>query len=238
MEIDYRSCTMSTEHSIDIYLEIGNKKVFACAIQWPGWCRSGKSEADALDTLLAYTARYSAILQASGLGIPLARHVHDFAIVDRVDGDFSTSYGVPVMSIASDSTPLNAEQIARYSAILSACWQSFDAALKAGQGKELRKGPRGGGRELAEIANHVAYAEKGYLRHLGWEGTIPDEADINLWMRRERAEILNGIQAASRGEYPAQGPHGGKRWPLAYFFRRAAWHVTDHTWEIEDRIVS
>lgn len=27
-----------------IYLEIGKKKVFAAAIDWPGWCRQGKEE--------------------------------------------------------------------------------------------------------------------------------------------------------------------------------------------------
>jgi hypothetical protein len=26
------------------------------------------------------------------------------------------------------------------------------------------------------------------------------------------------------------------RWPPRYVVRRAAWHVLDHAWEIEDRI--
>ena len=25
------------------------------------------------------------------------------------------------------------------------------------------------------------------------------------------------------------------RWPLRYFIRRAAWHVMDHAWEMEDK---
>lgn len=26
----------------DVYLEAGKKRVFACAADWPGWCRSGR----------------------------------------------------------------------------------------------------------------------------------------------------------------------------------------------------
>ncbi len=227
---------LSTANLLDIYLETGSTKIFACSIDWPGWCRSGKSELAALETLLAYLPRYSATLQNNGLDFPFARDVRDFNIIERVKGDYATNFGVPDVLLASDSARLNPEQVARFSKILAACWQSFDAALKAGHGKVLRKGPRGGGRELMEIASHVAHAEKGYLRHLGWNGNLPDEADIYLWISRERNEILEGIQAAYRGEDPAQGPRGGKIWPLRFFFRRAAWHVIDHAWEIEDRI--
>lgn len=27
-----------------VYLETGKKRVFACALQWPGWCPSGRTE--------------------------------------------------------------------------------------------------------------------------------------------------------------------------------------------------
>ena len=36
---------------IPVYIESGDKKVFACAIDFPGWCRSGKDEASALEAL-------------------------------------------------------------------------------------------------------------------------------------------------------------------------------------------
>ena len=38
----------------EVYLESGKKRVFACAFDWPGWCRSGRSEEAALETLAAY----------------------------------------------------------------------------------------------------------------------------------------------------------------------------------------
>jgi hypothetical protein len=39
-----------------------------------------------------------------------------------------------------------------------------------------------------------------------------------------------------RGELAERGPRGGIRWPARYYVRRAAWHVLDHAWEIEDRL--
>ena len=37
-----------------VYLELGRKRVFACALDWPGWCRSGSSPEAALDALAGY----------------------------------------------------------------------------------------------------------------------------------------------------------------------------------------
>jgi hypothetical protein len=45
----------------DVYIESGNKRVFACAFDWPGWCRSAKDEAGALDALAAYASRYAPV---------------------------------------------------------------------------------------------------------------------------------------------------------------------------------
>jgi hypothetical protein len=49
--------------------------------------------------------------------------------------------------------------------------------------------------------------------------------------------ILDALASAARGEVPTQGPRGGTRWTPRYFVRRMAWHVLDHAWEIEDRIL-
>jgi len=38
----------------DVYLETGQKRVFAAAVDWPGWCRSGRDEASALQALCDY----------------------------------------------------------------------------------------------------------------------------------------------------------------------------------------
>jgi hypothetical protein len=43
-------------------------------------------------------------------------------------------------------------------------------------------------------------------------------------------------RAGSRGELPQAGARGGRRWPARYAVCRAARHVLDDTWELEDRL--
>jgi hypothetical protein len=49
--------------------------------------------------------------------------------------------------------------------------------------------------------------------------------------------IMNALESAEEGKLPETGPRGGIIWPARYFVRRTAWHVLDHAWEIEDRII-
>ena len=39
---------------VPVYLEAGNTRVFACSLDWPGWCRRAKTDERALDDLAAY----------------------------------------------------------------------------------------------------------------------------------------------------------------------------------------
>jgi hypothetical protein len=34
-------------NTIPVYLEVGKKRVFAGALDWPGWCRGGRDERNA-----------------------------------------------------------------------------------------------------------------------------------------------------------------------------------------------
>jgi hypothetical protein len=52
-----------------VYLEVGARKVFACALDWPGWCRAGKGEEAALSGLASYATRYAAAAARAGLGM-------------------------------------------------------------------------------------------------------------------------------------------------------------------------
>jgi hypothetical protein len=99
----------------------------------------------------------------------------------------------------------------------------------------LAKGPRGGGRELDAIVGHVVGAEASYLRMI--EGTPPrfDEDEAAAARDDERSAVIEGLERALTDGIPERGPRGGARWSAPYFVRRAAWHVLDHAWEIEDR---
>jgi hypothetical protein len=64
--------------------------------------------------------------------------------------------------------------------------------------------------------------------------TVDESDPWNSWTV-ERAAVLDGLDRAKAGTLPGGGPRGGAMWTPRRFLRRAAWHVLDHAWEIEDR---
>ena len=217
---------------MDAYLEVGKARTFAGALDWPGWCRSGRDSDAALEALLAYAPRYARVLKGTRLGF---KAPSSFKVVEQLHGDASTDFGAPGAAPAADAEPVSEAELRRLQSILKACWRALDAAIETAEGRALKKGPRGGGRELDDIAHHVADAEAGYLSRVAAK-TRPGPDDQAAKLARTRAAALAAVTAAAHGEVPAQGPKGGKRWSARYFTRRVAWHVLDHAWEIEDRV--
>jgi hypothetical protein len=219
-----------------IFVEIGKKKAFAGAIDWPGWCRIGRDEGAALLALLDYGPRYAGVLAATPLGFHPPADLSALAVVERLAGTSTTDFGAPDAAPAADAQPVDAAELERLQAILQACWQAFDRAAQAAAGKELAKGPRGGGREPEEIVRHVLSADAAYLGRIAWKFKVDEVSDWAAELSRCRQAILEGLAAAARGELPTHGPRGGVFWTPRYFVRRVAWHVLDHAWEIEDRL--
>ena len=217
---------------INVYLEIGKKRTFAGAIDWPGWCRSGQNEAAALQALLENGARYERVVRTSGLGFQAPTSETAFSVIERLEGNTTTDFGAPDVAPLVDTRPVDPAELRRFQILLEACWREFDATVEAAAGKELRKGPRGGGRELDGIAQHVIGADAAYLGRLGWKLNPSGSNDLG----QVRQAILSALELAARGELPESGPRGGKIWAPRYFVRRVAWHVLDHAWEIEDRV--
>ncbi|NOX63821.1 MAG: hypothetical protein GXP42_18035 [Chloroflexi bacterium] len=79
----------------DIYLEIGKRRTFACAAAWPGWCRSGRDEARALQALLAYGPRYAQVAQRGGVLFDAPSDIAQFQVVERLQGTGVTDFGAP-----------------------------------------------------------------------------------------------------------------------------------------------
>ena len=221
----------------NIYLELGQKKVFAAAVDWPGWCRHGRDEASAIQALLGAGPRYARLLHGSTLAFSAPKSTDAFQVIERVEGNATTDFGAPDIIISSDSESFGPGELDRAQTLLNAYWRAFDAVVETAVGRELRKGPRGGGRDLDGIVEHVMGADTSYLKTLGWKFTVVKEEDSAQKLARLRGEILNGLAAAVAGQLPEKGPRGGKRWPPRYFIRRSAWHVIDHIWEIEDRVI-
>lgn len=222
--------------AIPVYLELGAKRVFAGALDWPGWCVSARDEAGALQALAEAGPRYAQIVKPARLGFKPPKDAGAFQVAERLKGDATTDFGAPGQQPKADRQPVDATELRRLEKILRACWAALDAAAEAAQGQALRKGPRGGGRELAGILEHVRGAEAGYLSQLGGKFKADPNATAAAEHERLRALILETLAASARGEIPATGPRGGQRWPARYFVRRTAWHCVDHTWEIENRV--
>lgn len=225
---------------INLYLEEGKKKVGASALQWPGWSRTAKRDADILDMMLAYAPRYARVLELRGIRFELPTTIDQFVVVERLEGDAGTDFGGP--SIVStydreDHPLLDEDELWPMLNILKACWATFDQAVDAAQGLELRKGPRGGGRDLDKIVEHVVEAERSYIRRLA--STVPNIKGEP--MQEKMMRVRDGVEAALfravRDGLPAAGPRGGKIWTPMTYIRRSAWHLLDHVWEIEDRSI-
>ena len=193
--------------------------MFASALDWPGWCRSGRTEQQALEALAKYAGRYAVVGTAAGFS--LARATVHFDVVERVPGNVTTDVGAPAVIAAAEREPLDAAGAARVALLVAGCWAVFDVVVSKAPA-ELRKGPRGGGRDRDEIVDHVATAELAYARKLG----IRLGADLAA----SRDALLTVLAAAREGSAP-----DAKGWPPRYGARRIAWHVLDHAWEIEDK---
>lgn len=223
-------------NSIEVYVETGDKKVFASALDWPGLSRSSRDQASALQALIEYGHRYAAALKNKGIEFISPGDAEGLRVIEQLEGNATTDFGAPAVIPDADKTALGRNESERQAEILQACWLAFDHAVLQAIGKNLRKGPRGGGRDLEDILEHVIGADQEYLRRLGYKHTSKDTTDAALQLNDLRKGILEGIQIADSGGLPAQGPRGGSYWPVRYFIRRVAWHALDHAWEIEDRL--
>lgn len=220
---------------ISVYVETGKSRTFATALAWPGWSRSGRVEAAALQTLYDYAPRYARVLESTALDFRPPSDLSALEVTLRLAGNATTDFGAPNLPLPDDTQPIDPSELEQWQVILQACWQAFDSAVQAAAGKSLRKGPRGGGRDLDKIVQHVRDVDFGYLKSLGGTMKLNKEDEPAQTLAHIREVILTTLAAAVRGEVPAQGPRGGARWTPRYFVRRLAWHELDHTWEIEDR---
>ena len=211
---------------IPVYIESGAKKVFACAIDFPGWCRSGKDEQAALEALASYAPRYAEVAKLAKAAFP--SKAVELEVVERVKGKGATDFGVPHEIPRADAEPLTARQAARQVELMRAAWAVLDRVAK-GAPAELRKGPRGGGRDRDKMLGHVLGAEAAYARHLGIRHPEPELGDTTA-IRALRDDLAEALSGASDGS-----PLRPKGWPPRYAFRRISWHVLDHAWEMQDR---
>jgi hypothetical protein len=210
-----------------VYVEVGKKRAFASARDWPGWCRAAKDEEAALTALAEYAPRFAVVTAEAGIELP-GRAADRLEVVERLPGDATTDFGAPGAVAKGDEDDLSPAEARRQAALLEAAWTVFDRVV-AGAPATLAKGPRGGGRDRDPIVDHVVGAEAAYARKIGIAHKAPDGRDPEA-VGALRTEILEAVRRRRFGAPPRSKP-----WPGRYAIRRIAWHVLDHAWEIEDK---
>jgi hypothetical protein len=206
-------------------VDVGQRRTFAWVVDWPGWCRCGRGETAALAALGEYRARYLPVAAAAGQSLGAGAR-EGFVVTERLPGSATTEFGAPGAIAASDGLAMGSEDRLRYSALLVAAWDYFDQAVD-GAPAELRKGPRGGGRDRDRIAEHVLGADFIYAPKVGIK--VPASPSDRSAVADLRAAVCRTL-----GQPDTWRP-GDKDWPPRYYARRSAWHVLDHAWEIQDR---
>jgi hypothetical protein len=209
--------------SVAVAVEVGTRRCFASALDWPGWARSGRDPTQALETLEAYRIRYSAVLERAALAAPTGRLV----VKATVPGSATTDFGAPGAIVDADHRRLTRADRERLVAILDASWAAFNTATT--RRVELRVGPRGGGRSFEKLSLHVTDAEVSYARALGLRVSATDGDATRIAQQRDD---VRGVVLAERET--DREPTA----PLRYVVRRIAWHVVDHLFELEDRTLT
>jgi hypothetical protein len=208
----------------EVYLEIGKKRVFACALEWPGWCRTAKTEHDALMALDEYAARYAVIAKRARIAFKPG----ELTVVENVPGGSTTDFGAPEKPAAADARPLDAKGAQRQATLVRAAWDELDE-VAAATPEELLKGPRGGGRDRDKMLDHVVAAEAAYARKIGLKPKVESYRDAQA-VAGMREAVLSVLGGPSDGK-----PLVERGWLSRYAARRIAWHTLDHLWEMQDK---
>ena len=214
---------------IRVTLEIGpkGKKAVAVAADWSGLERGGKTEEAAIERLLSYGPRYAAVTKLAGMKAPFAT-TPIVDVVERYPGTGSTDFwGISFAFSDIDQQAMSGEALERELTLMRACWAFFDG-VRSRVSAEMKRGPRGGGRDRDQIVRHIFANEQDWAKKLGV--VTPDEAMLtDKGMKAHRDAYCNAIRGLhSQGKM-------ARTWPLRYLIRHTAYHALDHAWEMEDR---
>lgn len=208
------------------------RKAVAFAIDWPGWSRGGKTAEAAVETLDAYRDRYRPVARLAGLE-PAFDAAGPLEIVEDSAGVGSTDFwGISFAASSFERAPMPEVELERKLALLSAAWRFFDD-VAARVSPEMRKGPRGGGRDRDEIVGHTWRTETGdFARRVGVRSPVEALATPE-GLRAHREQFVAALR-----EYNAAGKLAGRSWRVPFLVRHTAFHVLDHAWEMEDKDLS
>lgn len=204
------------------------KRWVAFAPDWPGFERGAKSETAAVERLASYLPRYLPIARRARLGSELETQTN-VDIIGRYQGTGSTDFwGISFAPSPIDRAPFDAATFDRQVRLLRAAWAEFDDTV-ARVSAELRLGPRGGGRSRDGVIRHTLIVEAtDFSARVGAASEL-DDLGTPAGLAEHRDRFVDAMRA-----WYAEGKPLGK-WTVPYLLRHTAFHVLDHTWELQDR---
>ena len=155
-------------------------------------------------------------------------------IVENKVGTGSTDFwGISFSPSATEQEPMGEAEVERKILLLRACWVFFDG-VAARVSPEMRKGPRGGGRDRDQIIRHTIRTEsEDFAKKVGLR--IPEGAALPPdRLRQHREAYVAAMRAYNAGEVKRRM----RSWTLPFLIRHSAFHTLDHAWEMEDKDLS
>lgn len=226
--------------ALRVMIETGpkGKKTVAVAPDWPGLARGAKTGEAAVERLLTYVPRYAPVAAMAGLAPEFAalEGTTGADVVEEYEGTGSTDFwGISFGFSTFDHQPISPDDLERDLRLLQGAWAFFDE-VRGRVSAEMRKGPRGGGRDRDRIVRHTVYAEF----DMAWkvQVSVPDGWELTEEsLQAYREEYLAAIRSAYAEGRMLLGK-SARKWPLRYLIRHTAFHTLDHAWEMEDKDLS
>jgi len=209
------------------------KRSVAFSLDWPGWNRGAKSPELALETLESYRERYRPVAELAEMAREFDAAGPIEVVEDRVGPGSVDFWGISFSPSSTEHGPMTEAELERAITLLKASWAFFDGV--AGRvSLEMRKGPRGGGRDRDRIIRHVIRNEsEEFAKQVGLR--IPEEAALTPdGLRQHRETYVEAMRAYNAGEVEKRM----RSWSLPFLIRHSAFHNLDHAWEMEDKDLS
>lgn len=235
--VDRGTCRLwcNTDMPVRTVIERGpkGKRSVAFALDWPGWNRGAKSPEVALETLESYRERYRTVADLAGMAREFDAAGPLEIVEDRVGPGSTDFWGISFAPSSTEQGPIDEAEFDRKIALLQASWTFFDG-VAARVSPEMRKGPRGGGRDRDRIIRHVIRNEsEEFAKQVGLR--IPEEGALTPdGLRHYRTDYVAAMRAYNAGE--VEKPM--RSWSLSFLIRHSAFHTLDHSWEMEDKDLS
>jgi hypothetical protein len=209
------------------------KRSVAFAIDWPGWSRGARSAEVALELLESYRERYRYVAALAGMAREFDAAGSLEIVEDRVGTGSTDFWGISFFPSATEHGPMSDDDFERAITLLRAAWTFFDG-VAARVSPEMRKGPRGGGRDRDRIIRHTIRTEsEDFAKQVGLR--IPEEAALTPeGLRQHRETYVAAMRAYNAGEVKQRM----RSWTLPFLIRHSAFHTLDHAWEMEDKDLS